>query len=80
MEEWDQVDFRRGRGRPKMTWLEGVRKDMKHLGLQENEALDRRGWRRKNPWMTPWIDQFGSCKPTLYGIKALIDCLKGKSD
>ncbi len=47
VEEWDQGDFKRGRGRPKMTWWEGVRKDLKQLDLQESEALDRREWRRK---------------------------------
>ena len=30
-----------------MTWLEGVRNDMKYLNLHEEEALDRKGWRRK---------------------------------
>ena len=47
VEEWDQGGLKRSRGRPKMTWLEGVRRDMKFLGLQENEVSDRRGWRRK---------------------------------
>ena len=30
-----------------MTWLEGVRKDMKKLDLQENEVFHRKEWRRK---------------------------------
>ena len=30
-----------------MTWREEARKDMKQMDLQELEALDRRGWRRK---------------------------------
>ena len=47
VEEWDQRELKRGRGRPKMTWLEGVRKDMKQLDLYENEVFDRKGWRRK---------------------------------
>ena len=47
MEEWDHGEFKRGRGRPKMTWAEGVGNDMKLLGLQENEVVDRRGWRRR---------------------------------
>jgi len=47
VEEWDHGGIKRGRGRPKMTWLEGVRKDMKCMDLREDEVLDRKGWRRK---------------------------------
>ena len=46
-EEWNQRELKRGRGRPKMTWLEGVRKDTKQLDLCEDEVFDRKGWRRK---------------------------------
>ena len=30
-----------------MTCAKGVKKDMKLLGLQENEFVHRRGWRRR---------------------------------
>lgn len=43
----EQKDLKRGRGRPKMTWWEGVRKDMRHLYLNGEDVLDRNEWRRK---------------------------------
>ena len=46
-EEWDQRELKRGRGKPKLTWLEGVRKDMKQLDLCANEVFARKGWRKK---------------------------------
>ena len=34
-----------GRGRPKRTWYEVVRNDMRDLNICERDALDRRTWR-----------------------------------
>ena len=44
--EWEHGELKRGRGRPKMTRLEGVRKDMKQLDLHESEIMDHTGWRK----------------------------------
>ena len=38
-----EVEGARTRGRPRKTWLEVVRNDMKELGL---DALDRHAWKR----------------------------------
>ncbi|XP_075092427.1 uncharacterized protein LOC142172659 [Nicotiana tabacum] len=38
---------RRGRGRPKKSWGEVIRQDMKQLELTEDITLDRRAWRWK---------------------------------
>ena len=35
------------RGRPKMTWMEVVKKDMKLLELEEGMVMDRNVWRRR---------------------------------
>ena len=35
------------RGRPKMTWMEVVKKDMKLLKLEEIMVADRNVWRRR---------------------------------
>ena len=34
------------RGRPKMTWMEVVKKDMKLLELEESMVADRNIWRK----------------------------------
>ena len=39
------IDGTRRRGRPKTRWMDIVRQDMKDLGLEESDALDRDGWR-----------------------------------
>ena len=46
----EKIDIEQGkklRGRPKMTWLEVVTKDMKLLELEERMVADRNVWRRK---------------------------------
>ena len=40
------VDGRRRRGRPKFRWKDNVLKDMQEKGLREQDAQDRRRWRR----------------------------------
>ena len=37
----------KGRGRPKLTWGETVRKDMSVCGLTEDIVLDRKEWRKR---------------------------------
>jgi hypothetical protein len=38
---------RRKRGRPKLTWAEGIRGLMGEKGLMEEDCNDRSNWRRK---------------------------------
>jgi len=38
----DRSDYKRSRGRPKKSWSEVIRHDLKTLGLVENMAQDRR--------------------------------------
>ena len=38
---------RRKRGRPKLTWAEGIRELMGEKGLMEEEWNDRGNWRKK---------------------------------
>ena len=35
------------RGRPKMTWMEVIKNDMKLLELEERMVVDRNDWRRR---------------------------------
>jgi len=41
-----EVEGRKPKGRPKKTWMDGVKKDMNQLGLVVNDAEDRDRWRR----------------------------------
>ena len=41
-----QVDGKAGKGRPRKTWYEVVRNDMRDLGICERDALNRKEWRR----------------------------------
>ena len=36
---------KRGRGRPKMTWDESVKRDLRDWDISEELALDRSAWR-----------------------------------
>jgi len=38
---------RRKRGRPKLTWVEGIRELMGERGLKEEDWDDRGNWRNK---------------------------------
>jgi len=44
--EW-RPSGRRKRGRPKLTWAEGIRGMMGEKGLKEEDWADRNNWRRK---------------------------------
>jgi hypothetical protein len=44
--EW-RPSGRRKRGRPKLTWVEGIRGMMGEKGLQEEDWTDRNNWRKK---------------------------------
>ena len=46
----EKIDIEQGkklRGRPKMTWKEVVKKDMKLLELEERIVADKNYWRRR---------------------------------
>ena len=40
-----EIPGRRRPGRPRLRWIDCVRRDMGGLGLSEDDALDRRKWR-----------------------------------
>jgi hypothetical protein len=44
--EW-RPSGRRKRGRPKLTWVEGIRGMMGEKGLKEENWTDRSNWRKK---------------------------------
>ena len=46
-ETLDLEDFRRGKGIPKISWMEVIRKDLSGLALSEDMAMDRALWRCK---------------------------------
>jgi len=39
------IEVRRVRGRPRQTWIQNVRDDMRRLGLVREDAQDCIGWR-----------------------------------
>ena len=42
----ERVDnIKRGRGRPKLTWDESVKKDLKDWNISKEIVLDRSAWR-----------------------------------
>jgi len=41
------IHCRRGRGRPKMSWNEIIRGDLKSMGLTEDMAQDRKLWQTR---------------------------------
>ncbi|CAH9118493.1 unnamed protein product [Cuscuta europaea] len=45
LEGWGEESEKRGRGRPKQTWIRVIRTDMRLLGLDESMALERAKWR-----------------------------------
>ena len=47
VEKIDIVQGKTLRGRPKMIWMEVVKKDMKLLELEERMVTDRNVWRRR---------------------------------
>ena len=43
---FERVDnIKRGRGRPKLTWDESVKRDLKDWNISKEIALDRSTWR-----------------------------------
>jgi len=38
-------EVKRGRGRPKLTWDESVKRDLKDWNISTEVALDRSAWR-----------------------------------
>ena len=53
------VEGRRPRGRPRKTWLDNVREDMRLLGITEEMALDREMWRSAIARPTPHVGNNG---------------------
>ena len=47
VEKIDIVQGKKLRGKPKMTWMKVVKKDMKLLELEERIVADRNVWRRR---------------------------------
>ena len=47
MEKINIAQGKKLRGRPKMTWMKVVNKDMKLLELEERMGADRNDWRKK---------------------------------
>ena len=41
-----EVDGKRGRGRPRLTWIKMVERDMRERGLVKEDAFDRKKWKR----------------------------------
>ena len=41
-----ELEWTRPRGRPKKTWTDAVKDDMRRLGLATEDAQDRGKWRR----------------------------------
>jgi len=46
-EKLDRLDYRRNRDRPKKSWSEVIRHDLKTLGLVEDMAQDRGLWQSR---------------------------------
>ena len=47
MEKIDIAQGKKLRGRPKITWMDEIKNDMKLLELEERMMVDRNDWRRK---------------------------------
>jgi hypothetical protein len=45
--KWHPQGRRRKRGRPKLTWAEGIRGLMGEKGLMEEDWKDKSNWRKK---------------------------------
>ena len=46
----EKIDIAQGkklRGRPKRTWMDMIKNDMKLLELEESMVVDRNDWRRR---------------------------------
>ena len=41
-----EVPGRRGRGRPKRRWMDGIKEDLRVKGLSKDDAYDRTRWRK----------------------------------
>jgi len=47
VEVLDLTYVKKGRGRPKKTWLENIRNDLSLLDLNENLTFNRTQWKKK---------------------------------
>ena len=39
------INVRRGRGRPKLTWVDAIKRDLKGWNMPKDLALDRSAWK-----------------------------------
>ena len=74
----ERVDnVKRGRGRPKLTWDELVKRDLKDWNISKEIALDRSAWRLAISMPEPWplcLLGFISSLPQLAWDKRLCCC------
>ena len=49
------LDYSRSRGKPKKSWSEVIRHDLRTLGLVEDMAQDRKLWRAKIEVADFWV-------------------------
>ena len=65
----------RGRGRPKLTWVESVKRDLKDWNISKEIALDRSAWRLAINVPEPWTYFFrvsSLAYPNLLGKKGYV--------
>ena len=68
-------NVKRGRGRPKLTWVESVKRDLKDWNISKEIALDRSVWRLAINVPEPCISFFrvsSLAYPNLLGKKAML--------
>jgi hypothetical protein len=70
-----EVDGKRLRDRPKRTWEDVARDDMKRMNLSPNDVHDWANWRRPTPWCNS-ANQGSGCKHNLFVcVKLLLNRL-----
>ena len=68
-------NMKRGRGRPKLTWVEAIKGDLKEWNIPKDLALDRSAWKTAIHVPEPWLllMGFNSSLPQLvWDLKALL--------
>ena len=69
-------NVKRGRGRPKLTWVESVKRDLKDWNISKEIALDRSAWRLAINVPEPWTYFFrvsSLAYPNLLGKKGYVE-------
>ena len=66
-------NVKRGRGRPKLTWVEAIKGDLKGWNIPKDLALDRNAWKTAIHVPEPFLLGFNSSLPQLvWDLKALL--------